>query len=103
MLYCSKHTCSQLRSLKLFVALAGHKGRQPWYVAFLRNERRNELAVSWSINGHALRGTVGLPLIDVEETFAIGSAGQMFEVLDHSKQASLTCIPSCHRSPRPLQ
>jgi hypothetical protein len=103
MLYCPKHTCSQLGSLKLFVALASHKGRQPWYVAFLRNERRNELPVSWSINGHALRGPVGLPLIDVEETVDTVSAGQMLEILDLPKQALLTCIPSCHKSPRPPQ
>jgi hypothetical protein len=40
----------------------------PRYVAVLRDKRSDKFAMSGSIDGHALRGSVGLPLVDVEES-----------------------------------
>jgi hypothetical protein len=68
------YNISQLRPRELHVSLTSNKCCVPRYTTLAIDQRSNELAVRRPIDCGAFRGSVGLPLIDVEEPVTVISA-----------------------------
>lgn len=66
----TSHHSSQLSPRELHVALSGNECRMPRDLSSSLDQRSNELAMRWPVDGHALRSPIGLAFVNVEEAVA---------------------------------